>query len=137
MPRITGRFGPGETPLIDVEIGYPTGLTAPGLSAVSLMVPLLIDTAARFTHIAKDVADALSLIVIGSARVSGSTANAIVETYLADLRFPSTTAAWSSLELRQFPNPGPRYRGVLGMDILRRGTLYVDGPRGEFTLTFP
>ena len=137
MPRITGRFRPGETPLLDVEIGYPKGLTAPGSPVASLVLPLLIDTGARFTHIAKDVADTLSLIVIGNARVSGGTANAIVETYLADVRFPATAAAWSGLEPRQFPNPSPRYRGVLGMDIISKGTLCVDGPRGEFTLTFP
>jgi len=118
-----------EMAFIEVEIGFPLALAGPGSQPASQTIALLVDTGARSTHVAKAVADALSLPIVGERPLRSSTGSVVVDIYLGDLRFRSINISYSGMRLPEFPNPSGHYQGVLGMDILNTGTLYLDGIR--------
>jgi hypothetical protein len=129
------KYDPSKGPTIDVEIGYPISLLRPGVQPKSMMVPLMIDTGARRTHIARQVADALSLMVYSRATIHFGATSLVVDQYLGDLRFPTIGVAYSGRLFPNFPNPTKHFLGVLGRDVLEQGPLYLDGINREFTLS--
>ena len=138
MPRIKLPFMPGESPIIQVEISYPGGKMGTGATTKSILVPLVVDTGARWSFIAKDVIDSLALPNKGKAQVITGNGGVLFDTYQSDLRFPTINLLFPDTIVRELRTwNAPRFLGLLGMDILSKGTFHMDGPGGEFTLTFP
>jgi hypothetical protein len=111
------KYDPSKGPIIDVEIGYPISLLRPGDQPKSMTVPLMIDTGARRTHIARQVADTLALMVYSQATIHFGTTSVVVDQYLGDLRFPTIGIAYSGRLFPNLPNPTRHFLGVLGRDM--------------------
>jgi hypothetical protein len=135
MPQLRMNYDPAKRPILDVEIGYPVGLPRPGDTPKVAMVPLLVDTGTRRTHIAKHVADSLSLMEYSQSPINFGSNSMLVDVYFGDLRFPSMNISYSGRLFPNFPNPTNDYVGVLGRDILELGSSYFDGIKKELTLT--
>jgi hypothetical protein len=136
MPQIQVAYDRTKGPILIVEIGYPVRLSSPGSSPLSMMVPLLIDTGARRTHISQQVSDQLSLMPYSRTKIHFGSQSIEVEQYLGDFRIPGTSVAHSGMLFPDFPNPTRDYQGVLGRNILDHGILHIDGINGEIILTF-
>jgi hypothetical protein len=98
---------------------------------------MLLDTGASDSAISGRVADRLGLRVLGFETIVGFGSAGDSVQYLADVDLIlEEVFPLGEIPLFRFETESDRVQGILGRDILARGTLFLDGPNRTFTLTF-
>jgi hypothetical protein len=146
MPQLTFPLSAGELKLA-VVIGHPSkalkALLAAGQSVPSpLWTTGIVDTGTNITCVTPAVLQKLSLasVAMGSSQtVSGPASVNLFEVSLSippagNVAGPMLT--YSDLAVMEMPSPIPGVDVLIGLDILLRCKLLLDGPAGLFTLEF-
>ena len=141
--RITGPIG-SRGPVLEVEIRlHQTELERYRLEGRTAPLPFsaraIIDTAAQRTCIRASAAANLRLTPVGRASVSSTSGSVQSNVYSLSLQL--------GLTLDRLPNPievfahsVPAIRGaelLIGLDVLRRCKLTLDGPQSRYELILP
>jgi len=135
--------------ILDAKVGYSVprrtqmykqGKTVPP----AVEVTLIVDTGADSTMLNSQVMRSLGLTPTGQTRVLTSGSNGVpelcdvydIELEILNRAQPQHSWRISALEVlaRSLENQGTE--GMLGRDVLQRGILHYNGPKGIFSLTF-
>ncbi|MHC8509747.1 MAG: retropepsin-like aspartic protease [Rhodospirillales bacterium] len=95
----------------------------------------LIDTGASLTSISKNIVDAAGLESRGRTSVASVHGPANRDVYYVDIFIPVVNLWRPRVRVVEFTLNTPAFDALLGMDILCKGLLTVDGPKGEFTFS--
>jgi hypothetical protein len=133
--------------LVEVMIGVNDDLTQDLLQAgLPLVRPLkvtaFLDTGADVSGISRQIAQALKLMPV--LTVQTTTGGGVIHTpcYAISLSFLDATGtrllyAEPDLLVTEMATPPPNLDAFVGLDLILRCMLIVDGPNGYFTLRFP
>jgi hypothetical protein len=140
MPQIQGTFDPNDprsAPVVEVEISYPVSSLRPGEAPRSEKVPFVIDTGASGSFVSRATINQLRLDFKSLRLVRFGSQSQTVDVFAADFCFPQIGWSVSNLAIAEYLNPNSLFQGILGRDILNKGTLTYDGLTGAFILAFP
>jgi predicted aspartyl protease len=144
MPRMTVPLGADEPTiplLVGVNGGETTRLLQAGLPVTPpVLVQAVIDTGATTSNVSARIAHRLGLTPHTHAK--NQTVGGVVKVNLYRVSvglppvfgFPNTTVLEDMLEVAELPAALPGVEFLLGMDVLRRCVLTVNGPAGTVSL---
>lgn len=137
MARFETTYDPALGPTIRAGIGYPKALQDPTAAPQIVNVTMLIDTGATITSISRTIADGAGLRPMGLRKITSASHETEVHEYLADLYLPTFRPPYHhrNLTVIEFIGGGV-IQGLLGRDVLERGTFELNGPDRRFALTF-
>ena len=138
MTQILGKRQDNKLPFLSIHITNQVVVDSsnnPPARVERRCVKGLIDTGATHSAVSVDLAQKLALPIVGSRPVlyPNMSATEFAPTYVCDLSFfksfsdTSAPVPWPDyLEVLAFDLTGRRFQAVIGMDILRHGTLTLE-----------
>lgn len=127
-------------PVIEIGISQPRSLLAQGSAPPQIAwIKAIADTGCTHTSIHSSVAAGCGLAIVGKLPVSSTMQTTPVNLYHGDvfIRFPvaGTFFEWRfpDVGLLELLLPSPQFQALLGMDILNRGTMYINGAMKQAT----
>jgi predicted aspartyl protease len=108
--------------------------TTPGLTQKNMIVKALWDTGATNTAITPQVAKALSLLTMGTTRVSGANNTSVVDISAVSLVLPNGVPLRDIRTL--ICTLSPQYDMLIGMDIIMLGDFSISNGGGKTLFSF-
>jgi hypothetical protein len=136
MPLIRIPYDPAIGPVVEIEVSHPIALLQPGAYAPATRAMFIVDTGSTRSHIADHIVAQLALPPGAVAIIRHLGGTKLVDTYPADLTFPTASYSIRSVELREYQQSSIQYGGIIGRDILNLGVLRLDGRLRELMLSF-
>lgn len=128
---------------------YPEGVALVGVAKARCLVPMMIDTGARFSLVTDTILEQLGVVSIGQTDVRTSmqaVESRPIYRVAVGLEFedmygeqhvksvPLTVIASPPITVTISPGIPLRHEGLLGLDFLQHFRFAYDGPSGEFRL---
>ena len=147
MPSLSLPYDPAIGPLI--HVGFSQAGALSGTQGTGVANKFLIDTGASATAISPGIAQRVGLRSVGKQPVWVPAGLASLNFYLVDLLviFGDPSSGWppgniptfavQNLPVIEYLGDTRHYEGLLGRDILDRGTLKVYGLRKSYALDLP
>lgn len=137
MPLVKYEFDTRIGPVVEIEFAHPgaAAQAVRGSKPEMHRYNALIDTGASMTGISKKLADAVGLRARGKLRMVSPHGTKDSNKYYADVFIPVVNLWNMDLEIIEVHGGFLAFDALLGRDILRKGLLTVDGPKGGFTFS--